>query len=141
MIPLNMILLKYIFFFISNLEQIFIVDCKDLARSPAFIPLVSVEDPQAVRSIDIHPSGKYFAVGSNSKVLRICAYPNIKTIPTDSVPNPAQVLVKKGKHHLGSIYCVAWSPSGRIIATGSNDKLIKLVRLNVDRLEDESNCT
>ncbi|CAF3439761.1 unnamed protein product [Rotaria sp. Silwood1] len=112
---------------------------EDIARSPAFIPLVSVEDVQAIRAIDVHPSGKYFAVGSNSKTLRICVYPDIKNIRTDTVTQPAKVLYKKGKHHLGSIYCVAWSPSGRIIATGSNDKLIKLVRLNMDRLEDESN--
>lgn len=35
---------------------------------------------------------------------------------------------------------MAWSPSGRIIATGSNDKLIKLTRVNMDKLEDETNC-
>jgi WD40 repeat protein len=72
-------------------------------------------------------------------MLRVCAYPDIKNIDLDSVTQPAKVLYKKGKHHLGSIYCMAWSPSGRIIATGSNDKLIKLVRLNMDRLEDEIN--
>jgi hypothetical protein len=33
---------------------------------------------------------------------------------------------------------MGWSPSGRIIATGSNDKLIKLLRLNMDNLEDET---
>jgi WD40 repeat protein len=73
-------------------------------------------------------------------MLRICSYPDTKNIRTDSVPKPAKVLYKKGKHHLGSIYCMAWSPSGRIIATGSNDKLIKIVRLNMDKLEDETNC-
>ncbi|CAF3551445.1 unnamed protein product [Rotaria sordida] len=114
---------------------------EDIARSPAFIPLASVEDVQAIRAIDVHPSGKYFAVGSNSKMLRICGYPDIKNIHTDTVTQPAKIFYKKGKHHLGSIYCVAWSPSGRIIATGSNDKIIKLVRLNMDRLEDESNHT
>lgn len=71
-------------------------------------------------------------------MLRICAYPDIKNIHTDSVPKPAKVLYKKGKHHLGSIYCVAWSPSGRILATGSNDKIIKLTRLDMDRLDEEA---
>ncbi|CAF4473585.1 unnamed protein product, partial [Rotaria magnacalcarata] len=80
-------------------------------------------------------SGKYFAVGSNSKTLRICGYPDTKNIRADSVTQPAKVFYKKGKHHLGSIYCVAWSPSGRIIATGSNDKIIKLVRVDMDRFD------
>ncbi|CAF0884052.1 unnamed protein product [Adineta ricciae] len=111
---------------------------EDIARSPAFIPVTSLEDVQAIRAIDIHPSGKYYAVGSNSKTIRVCAYPEMKNIRADAVPTPAKVLYKRNKHHLGSIYCMAWSPSGRIIATGSNDKIIKLVRLNMDRLEDES---
>ena len=100
--------------------------------------MASVEDVQAIRAIDIHPSGRYFAVGSNSKVLRVCAYPDIRNVRTDMVPQPAKVVYKKNKHHLGSIYCMAWSPSGRLIATGSNDKLVKLTRLDMDRLDDES---
>jgi len=107
-----------------------------LASTTAFIPLVSLEDVQAIRSVDIHPSGKYFAVGSNSKMIRVCAYPDLKT---DSVVKPAKVLYKKGKHHLGSIYCMSWSSSGKMLATGSNDKLIKVVKLDMDRPEDELN--
>ena len=30
-------------------------------------------------------------------------------------------------HHNGSIYCIDWSRTGRLIATGSNDKTIKLL--------------
>jgi WD40 repeat protein len=71
-------------------------------------------------------------------MLRICAYPDTKNIRTDSVTKPATILYKRAKYHLGSIYCMGWSPSGRIIATGSNDKLIKLLRLNMDNLEDET---
>jgi WD40 repeat protein len=72
-------------------------------------------------------------------MIRVCAYPDLKNIHTDSVPKPAKVLYKKGKHHLGSIYCMGWSPSGKMLATGSNDKLIKIVRLDMDRPEDDSN--
>ncbi|CAF0942016.1 unnamed protein product [Rotaria sordida] len=114
---------------------------EDITRSPAFIPLVSIEDVQAIRAVDVHPSGNYFAVGSNSKMLRVCAYPDTKNIRTDSVPNPAKVLFKRGKHHLGSIYCMGWSPNGKLIATGSNDKLIKILRLDMDRPDDNSNNT
>ena len=69
----------------------------------------------------------------------LCSYPETKNIRTDSTPSPAKVLYQKGKHHLGSIYCVGWSPSGKIIATGSNDKLIKLVRIDIDQPGDTLN--
>ncbi|ENN77057.1 hypothetical protein YQE_06392, partial [Dendroctonus ponderosae] len=42
------------------------------------------------------------------------------------------VLFKRTKHHKGSIYCLAWSPEGDLMATGSNDKTVKLMRFNVD---------
>ena len=100
--------------------------------------MVSLEDVQAIRAIDVHPSGQYFAVGSNSKMLRVCVYPDTRNIRAESSPKPAKVLYNKGKHHLGSIYCMAWSPSGRLLATGSNDKLVKIVRLNMDRMDDET---
>ena len=30
-------------------------------------------------------------------------------------------------HHNGSIYCVDWSRTSRLVATGSNDKMIKIL--------------
>ncbi|CAF0755787.1 unnamed protein product [Didymodactylos carnosus] len=108
---------------------------EDIARSPAFLPLVSIEDVQAIRAVDVHQGGNYLAVGSNSQMcvsfaknqqLRVCAYPELKKIAQTSP---------------GSICCMSWSPNGRIIATGSNDKLIKLVRLDMDRPDDGSNNT
>lgn len=42
------------------------------------------------------------------------------------------VLFKITKHHKGSIYCLAWSPMGDLMATGSNDKTVKLMRFNGD---------
>ena len=34
-----------------------------------------LEDPQAIRCAEFHPDGSIFAVGSNSKTLRLCQYP------------------------------------------------------------------
>ena len=51
-----------------------------------------------------------------------------------------EVLCQKTSLHKGSVYCVAFSSNGDIIATGSNDKMIKLVRFNEDNpviLEDQ----
>lgn len=40
-----------------------------------FVPVQTLEDTQAVRAVAFHPSGALYAVGSNSKTLRVCAYP------------------------------------------------------------------
>lgn len=45
-----------------------------------FVPLCRYEDPQAIRAVSFHPSGRYFAIGTNSKNLLVCRYPNIKNI-------------------------------------------------------------
>ena len=49
----------------------------------------------------------------------------------------ASVLFKRTKHHKGSIYCMAWSPDGALIATGSNDKTVKIMRYNDDQKQLE----
>lgn len=36
---------------------------------------------------------------------------------------------EKENHHTGSIYAIDWSKSKNFIATGSNDKMIKIVKL------------
>lgn len=35
----------------------------------------------------------------------------------------------------GSIYCLGWSPDGNLLATGSNDKTVKLTRFDETRNE------
>lgn len=42
------------------------------------------------------------------------------------------VVFKRTKHHKGSLYCLSWSPAGDLLATGSNDKTVKLMRFNAD---------
>ena len=38
-----------------------------------------------------------------------------------------QVVQEIEEHHDGSIYCADWSRNARLVATGSNDKLIKVL--------------
>ena len=45
----------------------------------------------------------------------------------------ANVVFKRAKHHKGSIYCVGWNPAGDILATGSNDKTVKLMRFDAHK--------
>ncbi|CAH0703333.1 unnamed protein product [Spodoptera exigua] len=97
---------------------------------PTFKPVTVLEDLQAVRCAEFHPNGKLYAVGSNTKTLRICTYPKIEDVKDTSAPTAPTVLLKRTKHHKGSIYCLAWSPAGDLLATGSNDKTVKLMRFN-----------
>ncbi|XP_058807988.1 LOW QUALITY PROTEIN: WD repeat-containing protein 47 [Phymastichus coffea] len=102
------------------------------AGRPRFVPVTTLEDVQAVRCAEFHPHGKLYAVGSNSKTLRICAYPKLHDVREDHQTYQPTVLFKRTKHHKGSIYCLAWTPDGQLMATGSNDKTVKLMRFNAD---------
>ncbi|XP_064215852.1 WD repeat-containing protein 47 isoform X3 [Tribolium castaneum] len=99
---------------------------------PRFVAVTTLEDVQAVRCAEFHPGGQLYAVGSNSKTLRICAYPKLSDLREDHQTYQPMVLFKRTKHHKGSIYCLAWSPMGDLMATGSNDKTVKLMRFNAD---------
>lgn len=97
-----------------------------------FVPVHTLEDTQAIRAVAFHPSGALYAVGSNSKTLRVCAYPEtLDTSGTCLVKQPT-VCFKRNKHHKGSIYCVAWSHCGQLLATGSNDKYVKVLPFSAE---------
>lgn len=108
-----------------------------------FVELTKLEDVQAIRAVEFHPKGKYYAVGSNSKTLRICSYPYASELKKDvELPMQPEVTLRRLKYHKGSIFCLGWNPSGELLATGSNDQTIKLVRFNQDTCElvEESEC-
>ena len=44
----------------------------------------------------------------------------------------------KKDHHYGSIYAMDWSPDGNFIATGSNDKSIKILGIQNLKFEKVS---
>ncbi|KAM3865614.1 WD repeat-containing protein 47 [Diretmus argenteus] len=97
-----------------------------------FVPVNTLEDTQAIRAVAFHPTGALYAVGSNSKTLRVCAYP--ETLDTSGSGPTKQPVVrfKRNKHHKGSIYCVAWSHCGQLLATGSNDKYVKVLPFSAE---------
>ncbi|XP_052221941.1 WD repeat-containing protein 47-like isoform X2 [Dreissena polymorpha] len=97
-----------------------------------FLPVATLEDMQAIRTVAFHPTGDVYLVGSNTKTLRICEFPDLEKLQLNHMTYPSKVLYQKHKHHKGSIYCSAWSPMGDLVATGSNDKTIKINRFNPD---------
>ncbi|XP_072130240.1 WD repeat-containing protein 47-like [Mobula birostris] len=97
-----------------------------------FVAINTLEDTQAIRAVAFHPSGTLYAVGSNTKTLRVCAYPDVIDPSAYSSPKQPLVKFKRNKHHKGSIYCVAWSKCGQLLATGSNDKYVKVLPFSAE---------
>ncbi|XP_022325950.1 WD repeat-containing protein 47-like isoform X3 [Crassostrea virginica] len=112
-------------------SQSSLIEDQSMSR-PKFVPICSLEDAQAIRTVSFHPSGTMFAVGSNSKTLRVCAFPDVSNLSETHQTFETQTMYTKNKHHKGSIYCIAWSPMGDLLATGSNDKTIKMFQYNMD---------
>ena len=98
-------------------------------------------DSHPIRTSCFSPKGDYFSIGTNSKSIKIFSLNNIlqnfrsykKITKETSLPK----LFEQKNHHLGSIYCLDWSVSGRLLASGSNDKMVKL--MVVPELENPNN--
>uniref|UniRef100_A0A0K0F7G0 WD repeat-containing protein 47 n=1 Tax=Strongyloides venezuelensis TaxID=75913 RepID=A0A0K0F7G0_STRVS len=97
-----------------------------------FIPVCKYEDSQAIRAVAFHPSGKFFAVGTNSKQLHICRYPDVRSsinnnqLSGNYIQQP-EIVLSRPKQHRGSVYCTSFNQTGELLATGSNDKTIHLM--------------
>ncbi|KAJ8866297.1 hypothetical protein PR048_032140 [Dryococelus australis] len=86
-------------------------------------------------------AGDYQPASSASTVVVHCVDTGACSREDHATYQPT-VLFKRTKHHKGSIYCLAWTPMGDLMATGSNDKTVKLMRFNPDtsNLEGEAAC-
>ena len=59
-------------------------------------------------------------------------YYDVIDFSDDDIAQSAEVLLTKTKHHKGSIYCASWNGTGNLLATGSNDKTVHVMRVDVD---------
>ncbi|CDW53095.1 WD repeat containing protein 47 [Trichuris trichiura] len=99
---------------------------KGAEGSVRFVAVNRLEDQQAIRSVAFHPSGRFYAVGTNSRQLHLCRY------PVDHTTVAPKILLTRPKQHRGSIYCVSFNPTGELLATGSNDKTIRLMQFSAE---------
>lgn len=53
---------------------------KELQSDTKFYTVATLEDVQAIRAIAFHPSGNLFAIGSNSKALRVCTAEGLNSL-------------------------------------------------------------
>lgn len=106
-----------------------------------------IEDNLPIRISCFSPKGDYFAIGTNSSSIKIfdLSYVLSKFNKRNSYSNRASSKMQNQKetigmifeqkyHHEGSIYCMDWSSSGKLLASGSNDETIKL--MNIPELDN-----
>lgn len=92
--------------------------------------MAKVEDTKPIRCSAFNVSGDYFVLGTNSNSIKVCSLHNIVD---ELLYNEHQgreqyidVVFEFRKAHLGSVYCIDWARSEKQIASGSNDRTIKI---------------
>ena len=91
-------------------------------------PVWVTGDGQAFMSIDIHPDGIRFATGGQGEDCGRVSIWNIKPILDEKAARDKEVpkLLTQMDHHLGCVNCVRWSNSGKYLASGGDDKLVRI---------------
>ncbi|KAG6954332.1 hypothetical protein JG687_00011860 [Phytophthora cactorum] len=104
--------------------------------------IAEVKEPQAVRALDVHPTGDQLAVGTNARALRIF---NLSTplqqrqqqlswsSPLNLILPLLPVTLERHKHHDSGIYCVCYnhhlldSGATSMVASGAADGSVKVL--------------
>ena len=90
-----------------------------------------IDDSHPIRTSCFSPKGDCLAIGTNSRSLKIYSLShilsNFKKYSGINTTTKMPLIFEQKNHHLGSLYCLDWSVSGRLLASGSNDKVIKLM--------------
>lgn len=115
----------------------------DNIQIPQYKPFYQVKDIHPIRATCFHPGGEVFAIGTNSKSMKIFMYPTEEELQnfdhdTDTIEEP-EFAFQFIQIHRGSVYCVAFNQNGSLIATGSNDQTVHVIRYNSDKHKPEGN--
>ena len=81
-----------------------------------------LQDTQVIRTVAWCPDGRsrLLAYGTTSRALRFA---------DASEERGVRVVYEVAEYHSGSVYAVAWHSRGRLVATGSNDKMVQITRV------------
>lgn len=121
-------------------------------KQNVYTPIQQVRDEVPIRATCFHPSGEAYIVGTNSRAVKICKYPdsvtrsdlnNIShltrissgtndTTFTNSISQP-EITFTCLHVHCGSVYCGAFNEAGDLLATGSNDQSVHVIQYNSDK--------
>ncbi|EEY21741.1 HIR1 [Verticillium alfalfae VaMs.102] len=96
---------------------------------PAWLSHSGEQKDYEVYSCHVSPDGKRLATAGGDGHVRIWSTEAIYgTNSDDNVGKPRQLCHMS--HHLGTIHSVRWSPNGRYLASGADDKLICVYHLD-----------
>lgn len=100
-------------------------------------PIQQIRDVQPIRATCFHPSGEVYVVGTNSKALKICRYPSLdrqrELLDCDGLLMEPEISFACLHIHCASVYCASFNPKGNLLATGSNDQIVHLIKYNSTR--------
>jgi WD40 repeat protein len=82
-----------------------------------------ITDSKAIRTCQFAESGNYFAVGTNSSVLKIF---DVQRLFARNAPQELPPLYQIDNLHAKSIFCLQWASNERSLATCSNDLSVPL---------------
>lgn len=73
-------------------------------------------------------------MGTNSKALKICKYPTLEEqrelLDCDSLLTEPEISFTCLYIHCASVYCASFNPNGTLLATGSNDQIVHIIKYN-----------
>uniref|UniRef100_A0A6G1SHK0 WD repeat-containing protein 47 n=1 Tax=Aceria tosichella TaxID=561515 RepID=A0A6G1SHK0_9ACAR len=97
-------------------------------------PIQQIRDTQPIRAACFHPSGEAYVVGTNSKALKICKYPSLEEqrelLECDGLLTEPEISFTCLHIHCASVYCASFNPTGNLLATGSNDQIVHVIKYN-----------